>query len=143
MNAPPRSNFNANERYSSTLEAALDMARRGFRVFPLLPNSKKPPSFMTEWQYAATTDEAKIREWFTGKDWNFGIVTDGIAVPDIDLRNGGEETWGQLVKELRLDAPENHTLVIRTHSGGFHLYYRLPDGEHLKGRAHAFGRAWI
>jgi hypothetical protein len=65
------------------------MARRGFRVFPLMPNSKKPPAFMTEWQYAATTDEAKIREWFTGRYWNLGCVTGGFAVPDIDTRNGG------------------------------------------------------
>jgi hypothetical protein len=42
----------------SKLEAALDAAKRGFRVLPLLPNSKKP--FISEWQYAATTDKDQI-----------------------------------------------------------------------------------
>src|SRR5262249_31784605 len=132
--------FDAGKRYASKLEAALDAARRGFSVFPLLPNSKKPPPWMTQWQYAATRDEAKIREWFDGKDWNIAGSLDGLGVADIDLRNGGKATFEELRTAERLDEPENLTLAARTHSGGFHLFYRLPEGERLKSRAHTFVR---
>ena len=48
--------------YSSKLEAALDHARRGFRVLPLIPNGKE--SVIKEWQYAATSDKERICRWF-------------------------------------------------------------------------------
>jgi RecA-family ATPase len=138
MNAPvPPLQFNAGKRYASKLEAALDMARRGFRVFPILPDSKKPA--IQEWQFAATRDEAKIREWFEGGDYNYGMVLDGIAVVDIDPRNGGNDTFPALQKEHGLNAELNPTLVSKTHSGGFHMVYKLREGVKLKSRAHAFG----
>jgi AAA domain/Bifunctional DNA primase/polymerase, N-terminal len=126
------------KQFASTLEAALDMARRGFRVFPLLPDSKKPPTFMQKWPYAAATDEAKIREWFTEGDWNYGMVLDGIAVADIDPRNGGDESFPALQKEHGLTAELNPTLVVKTHSGGYHFFYKTD--EPLKSRAHAFAK---
>ena len=74
----------------SVLDFALDAAARGFRVLPLLPNSKNP--FMKEWQFAATTDKDQIIKWFKDRDYNYGNSTDGYAVVDIDPRHGGVET---------------------------------------------------
>src|SRR5262249_10319376 len=135
MNAPiPPLQFDAEKRYASKLEAALDAARRGFRVFPLLPDSKKPPAWMTQWQYGATRDEAKIREWSDGKDWNIAGSLDGLGVADIDLRHGGKATFEELRTAERLDEPEHLTLVARTHSGGSHFFLPLPERGRLEKR---------
>jgi hypothetical protein len=130
----------------SVLDFALDAAARGFRVLPLLPNSKKP--FITEWQYAATTDIDKITKWFKGTKCNYGNSLQDYAVVDIDPRNGGTDTWNALVSELGLGpadgsrglAPEYQTLVASTAGGGWHLYYKLPPGRRFKSGADVFGK---
>jgi len=97
----------------------------GFRVIPLRPGKKTP--LIPNWPNEATTDEAKIREWWTRwPDANIGIVTgeyrDGFfCVLDFDPRNGGG--WWDDVGEDVL--PE--TWVVHTPSGGRHYYYRTPE----------------
>jgi hypothetical protein len=109
-----------------------------------MPNDKKP--LIREWPYAVTCDEAKIKEWSEKfPDCNWGISMDGFATVDVDPRNGGNDTFLELVKSARLNDPENHTLVSKTHSGGYHYIFKLPPAaagkrDRLKGRAHAFGR---
>jgi hypothetical protein len=113
----------------------------GFRVFPLVPGKKIP--MIPNWQNEATTDEAKIREWWTRwPNANIGIVTgeyrDGFFyVLDFDPRNGGD--WFDDVGEDILPP----TWVVHTARGGRHYYYRtrellrsamLPDGVDLKGK---------
>ena len=58
----------------STLDAALDLAQRGFHVIPIIPGEKYPP--ITKWQDHATVDPTTITEWWTTKYTNYGI---GIA----------------------------------------------------------------
>ena len=97
----------------------------GLRVFPLVPGKKIP--LIPNWQNEATTDEAKIREWW--RKWpnaNIGIVTgeyrDGyFYVLDFDPRNGGD--WWDDVGEDVLPP----TWVVHTPSGGRHFYYRSPE----------------
>ena len=113
----------------------------GLRVFPLVPGKKIP--LIPNWQNEATTDEAKIREWWTRwPNANIGIVTgeyrDGyFYVLDFDPRNGGD--WFDDVGEDILPP----TWVVHTARGGRHFYYRtdrllpcrkLPDGVDLKGK---------
>jgi hypothetical protein len=38
------------------------LARRGFRLFPCRPRSKRPA--IKEWQHKATCDVAQLGEWF-------------------------------------------------------------------------------
>jgi hypothetical protein len=122
------------------LTYALGYAQKlGFRIIPLVPGKKTP--LIPNWQNEATTDEAKIREWWT--KWpnaNIGIVTgryrDGyFCVLDFDPRNGGN--WWDDVGEDVLPP----TWVVHTPSGGRHFYYRtrellrstkLRDGVDLK-----------
>jgi hypothetical protein len=136
MNAPfPPKDFGAGSRYSSKLEAALDCAARGFRVFPCKANSKEP--LIGQWQIAATTHEPKIRAWaaeFPGCNW--GMVLDNKAAVDIDPRNGGASTFNREWKDRLSEDP---TLVSQTASGGAHLIYALPEGVRLKSRPNAFG----
>jgi hypothetical protein len=123
------------------LTYALKYAQKlGLRVIPLVPGKKIP--LIPNWPNEATTDEAKIREWWA--KWpnaNIGIVTgqyrDGyFYVLDFDPRNGGD--WFADVAEDVLPP----TWVVHTPSGGRHYYYRspeplrsakLPDGVDLKG----------
>jgi hypothetical protein len=108
------------------LTYALGYAQKlGFRVIPLVPGKKTP--LIPNWQNEATTDEAKIREWWA--KWpnaNIGIVTgryrDGyFCVLDFDPRNGGD--WWDDVGEDVLP----RTWVVHTPSGGRHYYYKTPE----------------
>ena len=110
------------------LEHAIAWARRGFRVFPVIPASKRPAvsSFPTE----ATTDEEKIRRWWTDpvagiiQPYNVGVCTTGMVVLDIDCKSNVD---GQpLYEEL---GGHYDTLVVRTPSGGVHAYYSGPDSS--------------
>lgn len=103
------------------VERALWCARKGFRVFPIKPGDRTPAH--KGWQEEATTDEAQIRRTWNGTDYNIGVATGGgLAVIDIDIKDGkrGEETFAG----LRL--PDD-TFVVRTPSGGRHLYFRVPQ----------------
>ena len=116
---------------NSTLTAALELARRGFKIFPAKARDKKPA--IAGWQKAATVDEDQITQWFSQDDLNIGVKTGretSLLVVDIDPKNGGDTNWNQLCADLDIgDVP---TLTCRTGGGGRHLYYALPEG--LDGR---------
>lgn len=110
----------------SKVEAAVQWARRGYRIFPCLPDepgregnakrAKKPAwEGWTEW---ATTDEATIRSWWQGQEWNIGVLTTDLVVVDIDMKRDrdGMASWMQVYGGF-------DTLTVRTPSGGLHLYY--------------------
>jgi hypothetical protein len=64
------------------LEAALALARDGYRVFPIVPNAKVPA--ITGWQIAATRSEDQIKQWWSeNPDYNIGTPTDGKIVIDV------------------------------------------------------------
>jgi len=107
----------------SKLESALAWASRGFRVFPLMENSKVPPAG-SNWTVDATNDPNKILGiWqcpITNSiaDYNIGVLTDGYAVVDIDVKSGkqGLESFEGI--GLSFDS-----LTVRTPTGGLHVYY--------------------
>ena len=66
-------------------KAALDYARRGWLIFPCIPNDK-PPAFKGGF-YSATTNPATIARWWNAKPYNIGIRTGACShlwVVDID-----------------------------------------------------------
>src|SRR5262245_19772848 len=76
-------------------EAALGHARRRLRGFPLIPDA--PPPLIANWQDVAATDESVVRKWWeTSPDANIGWFTGDLLVIDLDLRNGGTESWNAL-----------------------------------------------
>lgn len=105
------------------LDAALEYASRGWAVFPLQPNGKKPTT--SNGFYAATTDPEQIRAWWTQTpDANVGLPTgaiNGISVVDEDVKDGakGAETLAALLAHhgASLDAYAQ----TRTWSGGRHI----------------------
>lgn len=100
------------------LEAALDYAGRGWRVFPVQPSTKKPFGG-TRGLLEATTDEATIRRWWMR--WpaaNVAIATgNGLAVVDEDTYKGGDAG--------PLSLPP--TLTATTPRGGKHMLYSMPE----------------
>jgi len=103
--------------------AALDYARDGFAVFPVVPGGKAPLT-SHGWQ-DASTDEFIIRRWF--ERWphaNVGIAcgrVSGVIVLDFDTKGGskGYETLAALIGKIG----EIPTPSVSTPSGGVHLYF--------------------
>lgn len=110
----------------SKLQAALRWAARGFRVFALRPNSKDPLDIA--WTTHATNDPERIRAWWTDpvtgheRDYNIGSLTNGLVVPDIDVKNGKPG----LANHARLGFDWD-TLTVGTPSGGYHCVYQGLD----------------
>lgn len=112
----------------SHLAAARDLVSRGFSVFPLRPNDKRPA--IENWQNLATTDPRQIEAWWTDTpDANIGIPTSTLFVADVDPRNGGTETLKMLA--LAEDFPQSAGSI--TQGGGLHMIYRLPEHTVIKG----------
>ncbi len=109
----------------SKLEAALALAAKGFRVFPIKPGAKHPP-LLTGWPTKATSDPALVEMYWTPMpDANIGIHCEGLVVIDVDPRKGGNESLDKL--RLLHDLPD--TLLTNTPSGGRHLFYKLGEGH--------------
>lgn len=113
----------------SKLAAALAWARRGFPVFPLVPNGKEP-AFGESWYDTSTTDETAIRAMWTDpvlhteRDYNIGVdCTDRIVI-DVDMKDGKDGVTDYV---NATSGGEWNTLVVRTPTGGFHVYFEGPD----------------
>lgn len=122
--------------------SALTYARWGWRVFPLhtprgsgcscgsatCGNAGKHPRTRHGFK-EATTDEAQIGAWWSEwPDANVGIATgpeSGLLVLDIDPRNGGDDSFEELVHRIGA-LPE--TPEVLTGGGGRHLFFRWPAG---------------
>ncbi|MBR0719392.1 bifunctional DNA primase/polymerase [Bradyrhizobium liaoningense] len=107
---------------SDLLAAALDYAVNGVPVFPVEPRGKKPAvkrSF-----YAATTNPATIRRYWTDPDRNIGIPTgapSGVLVLDIDGEEGEASLRSLEAKHGAL--PKTRTVLTRR---GHHLWFAYP-----------------
>ena len=113
------------KKKESVLEAALSYAEQGFHVLPVRRQSKVPAN--SNGKDGATTDADVIKRAFARPGLNIGIRTGascGIAVFDVDPRNGGNESFIEIEKTY---GPLPDTLTASTH-GGTHRYYQLPLG---------------
>lgn len=106
------------------LEAALDCAKRGWRVFPVRPQAKEP--LVKNWSTLATTDQKQIVNWWTQfSTANIGIATgkqSGLFVLDVD----GGEGYASL-RALETERGElPGTVTSKTGSGGLHFFFQYP-----------------
>jgi len=110
---------------------ALAHVGMGYKVFPLVPNGKKP---ITENGFKdATDDRAQVAKWWTDNpNANIGIRTgNGLVVVDVDrlskdgvkkvLPNPWLEPVAERLEELGADS------VIKSPTGGFHLYFKADN----------------
>jgi hypothetical protein len=136
------------------LASALSHAERGWRVFPLRPNDKRPA--VTGWQQRATTDPERIERCWGSVTFNIGLATgSGLVVIDLDQPKPGAvapEEWRMPGVHWGLDVlavlAERHgkglpveTYRVLTCSGGEHLYYAAPVGVELHNSASKLG--WL
>lgn len=114
-----------------TVLSALRLAKAGSKIFPVKPNSKEPA--IKGWQTEATSDPDKIGAWWKDNpNYNIGIHTIDRLVVDLDVKDGGLETWRDLVESRELlDEERPETETVRTPSGGFHLCFSLPPGQQV------------
>jgi len=110
------------------LDAALMYPREmGWRVFPLIPNGKKP--LITEWQIKATKIPKAITDWWEKTPQaNIGIATGGgsdFFVLDVD-GDEGSKSLTALEQEIGI-LPD--TLEAKTGTGGRHLLFQMPDRD--------------
>lgn len=118
-------------------EHALRAASKGWKVFPLIPGTKKP-KFKNNLELA-TDDADQIKEWWSQwPDANIGIATgpSGLVIIDIDVPKEpldahkheemrdlyGIEAWSMLVTNYGLNK-EPHSYEVDTPSGGQHIYW--------------------
>jgi hypothetical protein len=116
----------------STLDMALTYAKRGWPVFPC--TIKKKPC-TSHGFYDATTEPAKIREWWQAhKDAAIGVPTGtkmGAWVLDVDLPDG-PVTLAALEKK---HGPLPTTAKQQTGSGGWQLFFKWPADCLVKNNA--------
>lgn len=142
--------------------AALAAAARGWHVFPLQPNAKRPALHGARscprtgacadghqgWEQRATTDPGRIRAAWQAAPYNIGVATgpSGLVVIDLDTAKPGEtvpaglaadgiRSGEDMLAHVAIDAGEElpgDTLTVTTPSGGLHLYYAAPTGAQLR-----------
>jgi hypothetical protein len=140
-------------RHNELLTSALAAAARGWHVFPLRPNDKRPA--IDRWEQRATTDLDRIRRCWTAGPFGIGLACgpSGLIVLDFDARKTGQPApagregylhgWGvftDLCRDLGHPVPDD-THAVNTGRGGLHLYFRHPDGPELRNTAGALG--WL
>lgn len=134
-----------NNECGSAVEKAVELARDGFLIFPLRPDSKEP--YGESWTDIMTSDEDTIRGWFDYREgMNYGVCPgEKYVIVDLDPKEDkdGVEAFGM----LEIEHGEIDTYRVRTRSGGQHLYMQVdrpasnahsfPDGIDVRG-AHGY-----
>lgn len=107
-------------------EAAVALAGAGIPCFPCLINDKPPVGWLVpNGLKDRTTDLLLLDKWWAQGDWNVAIVPEDIGcyVVDIDTKHhDGLAVWLALCAEFGWSPTSS--CVVRTPSGGWHLYYR-------------------
>lgn len=96
----------------------------GYTLFPVYEKGKPP--------YAWNREDIAVGD---APAWGIRLGLNDLIV-DIDPRNFGVDEFGNTVNSFSLfeqycgleDGWEKETLVVRTPSGGYHIYVRLPEG---------------
>lgn len=111
------------------IDSALNYAKKGLAVFPLIPKDKKP--LTANGFKDATTDPDKINEWWTiHPNANIGIATGqisgGIVAIDMDIDKekgkDGYHTFTEWCKENYVMLPDSWLSI--TGRGGYHLIFK-------------------
>ncbi|MEU7839129.1 bifunctional DNA primase/polymerase [Nonomuraea sp. NPDC049129] len=134
---------------------ALAAVTRGWHVFPLTPNDKRPLPGFTAWERHATTDTALIRHMWARGPFNIGIACgpSNLVVLDLDVPkpderpaadwakpgiNDGADTLASLCEQAGQPLPLE-TFMVRTRRGGTHLYFTVPADVDLRNTAGRLG----
>jgi hypothetical protein len=148
---------------AALLSAALETARRGWQIFPLIPRGKRPLPKLTDWEHRATTDPDRIRRCWQHGPYNIGLACgpSGLVVIDLDTPKPGEQppaTWANepgindgadvfaaLCERHGQPFPSDTFTVTTRRRGGMHLYFTAPPGAELRNTSgrHRTGLGWL
>lgn len=112
-------------------DIALAYASKGIPVFPCNTSTKSPVP--KEGFKAATTDEKTIKSWWR-KNPNYLIATPNTSFTVVDVDNHNTCDAGRFLTDNALQrlfsaSPDfEKAAVVRTMSGGIHLYFAPTDG---------------
>ncbi|MFE6066464.1 bifunctional DNA primase/polymerase [Streptomyces sp. NPDC056525] len=144
------------------LAHAVAAAERGWHVFPLRPNDKRPAGHPERAcpetgrcagghktpEQRATTDPDLLAAAWTHAPYNIGIATgpSGLLVVDLDMLKETDEKgtpdgvalFEALCERAGQAVPLTHR--VRTARGGQHLYFTQPDGLRLGNTAGRLGK---
>ena len=138
------------------LTRALAAASRGWHVFPLRPDDKRPA--VRDWETRATVDSDRIARCWSAGAYGVGIACgpSALAVVDLDVPKPGQTAPAEWAREGIRDGADvfavlcdkagqpfpGDTYTVTTGRGGTHLYFRHPvDGPELRNTAGALG--WL
>lgn len=133
----------------SATDIRLELASRGFHLFPLVPGTKRP--LVDKPSQVATTDPRALKDWPSGSGWGVACGPSGLVVVDLDAHGGTPlEEWELIGATNGLDVfralwsayadrPAPNTFTVATPSGGRHLYFRAPEGVELRNTAGRIG----
>jgi hypothetical protein len=130
------------------LRVALSHAARGWRVFPLRSDDKRPA--VADWENRATADPDRIGQCWSAGRFGIGVACgpSDLLVLDLDLSKPGQDTGGPadgratlaVVCDSAGQPIPADTYTVTTGSGGTHLYYRQPSpGGQLRNTAGRIG----
>lgn len=115
---------------ATNLAVALDLAARGFAVFPITLKPSGDWTPIVGWQAAATCEADQISGWWRQHpNARVGLPTgrrNGITVLDID-RKHGKDGFASL-RGLGFDPDHLSPVMVRTPSGGAHAIFAYCDG---------------
>lgn len=144
------SDYNGHRQAPAPDAAAL--AARGWHIFPCLPGGKRPA--VDRWEQRASADPAHVagawRTRFRGHNVGVACGPSGLVVLDLDCHGTLPEDWAglpgvvdgsdvlaQLCEWAGQPWPSTHW--VATPSGGWHLYFRAPDGPVIRNSASLIG----
>lgn len=111
------------------IDHVISLAEMGYRLFPLLPGRKHPNGVLVpNGRNDATSDIERIRAWHKRYPMsNWGLVTDGLVVVDVD----GENNLWPVDPDMCADLAGAGAIAV-TGRGGRHYFFKQPHGMELK-----------
>ena len=111
--------------HSKNKQAALSYAQKGWKVFPVTPNQKRPLTALAPQGHKnATSDLATIEQWWTEHaNANIGLNLEASGLVCVDVDSYKEDCVFDTYMQDR-DLPE--TLQQRSARGGTHYIFRSP-----------------
>jgi hypothetical protein len=105
-------------------------------LYVLPASSEEKACFLSDWKNKATVDHNEIEQMINATG-NLAILTgkkSGIFVLDIDIKNGknGLKSIQEKIEGFNIEQYLDKTMVVKTMSGGYHLYFKWDDNYPIK-----------